>query len=98
SFIACGSDAMAMNFTGSTQGCILLTLSHSHDSGEEIIVKDEDSNVILSYTAQSKFESILLSGKDIKEGETYTVSIGGETQSVTMESLIINISADKGGK
>ena len=98
SFIACGSDAMAMNFTGSTQGCILIKLSQSHDSGEEITVMAEDSNVILSYTPQSKFESILLSGKDIKEGETYTVSIGGETQSVTMESLIINISADKGGK
>lgn len=98
SFIACGSDGMAMNFTGSAQGCILLKLSQSHDSGEEIIVMDKDSNVILSYTPQSKFESILLSSKDIKEGETYTVSIGGETQNVTMESLILNVSADKGGK
>ncbi len=98
SFIACGSDGMAMNFTGSTQGCILLKLSQSHDAGEEIIVMDKDSNVILSYTPQSKFESILLISKDIQEGETYTVSIGGETQNVTMESLILNVSADKGGK
>lgn len=98
SFIACGSDGMAMNFTGSAQGCILINLSQSHDAGEEIIVMDEDSNVILSYTPQSKFESILLSSKDIKEGETYTVSIGGEKQNVTMESLILNVSADKGGK
>ncbi len=98
SLMAFGSDGMAMNFTGSTQGCILLKLSQSHDAGEEIIVMDKDSNVILSYTPQSKFESILLSSKDIKEGETYTVSIGGETQNVTMESLILNVSADKGGK
>ncbi|MCR4648439.1 MAG: carbohydrate-binding domain-containing protein [Lachnospiraceae bacterium] len=98
SLVAAGSDEMAMNFTGATQGAILFNLSKIYDPGEEIIVKDEESNVVLQYTPLCKFESIILSAKDIKEGETYIVTVGGETQSITMETLILNASADKGGK
>ena len=90
SFIACGSDGMAMNFTGAKQGCILLKLPGAHDSGEEITVKDENEDVILSYTPQSKFESILLSSKDINKGKTYTITVGDESMSVTMDALIYN--------
>ena len=79
-----------MNFTGAKQGCILLKLPGAHDSGEEITVKDENEDVILSYTPQSKFESILLSSKDINKGKTYTITVGDESMSVTMDALIYN--------
>lgn len=90
SVIAIGSDGMAMNFTGSTQGCLLLRLSTMHDAGEEIIVKDENSDIIFQYTSLSKFESILLSSEYIEEGKSYTISVGNKKQNVTMGSLILN--------
>ncbi|MBP5528656.1 MAG: carbohydrate-binding domain-containing protein [Lachnospiraceae bacterium] len=98
SFIACGSDGMAMNFTGAAQGSLLIKLSQTHDSGEEITVKDADSNILFKFTPSSKFECILISSEDIKEGETYTITVGTETESVTMESLIINNIGAKGGR
>ena len=98
SFIACGSDGMAMNFTGSTQGSVLISLSESHSKGEKIIVKDEDSNVLLRYTPQSKYKSILLSSEDLKEGSTYTITAGDEIKTVTFDSLILNNTGAKGGR
>lgn len=98
SFIAVGSDGMAMNFTGSTQGSVLISLSENHSQGEEIIVKDEDSNVILRYTPQSKYKSILLSSKDLKEGSTYTITAGDEIKTVTLDSQILNNTGAKGGR
>lgn len=98
SFIAVGSDGMAMNFTGSTQGSVLISLSENHSQGEEIIVKDEDSNVILRYTPQSKYKSILLSSEDLKEGSTYTITAGDEIKTVTLDSLILNNTGAKGGR
>lgn len=98
SFIAVGSDGMAMNFTGSTQGSVLISLSENHFQGEEIIVKDEDSNVILRYTPQSKYKSILLSSEDLKEGSTYTITAGDEIKTVTLDSLILNNTGAKGGR
>lgn len=98
SFIAVGSDGMAMNFTGSTQGSVLISLSENHSQGEEIIVKDEDSNVILRYTPQSKYKSILLSSEDLKEGSTYTITVGDEIKTVTLDSLILNNTGAKGGR
>ncbi len=96
--IAVGSDGMAMNFTGSTQGSVLISLSENHSQGEEIIVKDEDSNVILRYTPQSKYKSILLSSEDLKEGSTYTITAGDEIKTVTLDSLILNNTGAKGGR
>ena len=98
SFIAAGSDGMAMNFNGSTQGSVLISLSENHSQGEEIIVKDEDSNVLLRYTPQSKYKSILLSSEDLKEGSTYTITAGDEIKTVTLDSLILNNTGAKGGR
>ncbi|MCR5848241.1 MAG: hypothetical protein K6G75_09010, partial [Lachnospiraceae bacterium] len=63
-----------------------------------IIVKDEDSNVILRYTPQSKYKSILLSSEDLKEGSTYTITAGDEIKTVTLDSLILNNTGAKGGR
>ena len=96
--IASGSSGMAMNFNATTQGSILVTFSSSHSEGEEIVVKDSDSNVIVSYTPLSKYVSVTVTSPDIKEGETYTISAGGETQTVTMDSLIYGSSFMMGGR
>ena len=96
--IASGSSGMAMNFNATTQGSILVTFSSSHSAGEEIVVKDSDSNVIVSYTPLSKYVSVTVTSPDIKEGETYTISAGGETQTVTMDSLIYGSSFMMGGR
>ncbi len=98
SFIACGSSGMAMNFNAASQGCILLNLSEAHKEGEEVTVTDSDSNVILQFTPLIKYESILLSCEELKEGSTYTITAGDESKTVTIESMITGNMGAKGGR
>lgn len=85
--VAVGSNGMAMNFgSGSTQGSILLNLSGA--AGDEITVKDSSGNVLLTYTPGKSYRSIVVSCAGLTQGESYTVSAGGQEMTVTLDSLI----------
>lgn len=85
--VAAGSNGMAMNFgSDSTQGSILLNLSGS--AGQAVTVKDASGNVILTYTPAKDYRSVVVSSPELKQGETYTVSAGGQETTVTLDSLI----------
>jgi hypothetical protein len=95
--VALGSDGMAQNFdSDSTQGSIMISLQTSASAGSVVTLKDADGNILVSYTAVKEYESIVISSPDIKDGETYTVTVessenGGEILSettVTMDGLI----------
>lgn len=85
--VAVGSNGMAMNFgSASTQGSILLNLSGS--AGQTVTVKDASGNVILTYTPAKDYRSVVVSSPELKQGESYTVSAGGQETTVTLDSLI----------
>ena len=86
--IAAGSFAMAMNFgETSTQGSILLSIPQQ-TAGTEILLKDSAGNVLLTYTADKNFDSLVLSCPELTVGETYTVSAGDYEGEVILEELI----------
>ena len=95
--IAIGSNGMAMNFSSSTQGCALLTLSSTHNAGETVQLKDSKGNVIVSLTAASRFATVLVSSPLMKQGETYTLTAGSETKEFTLEQLLYGQSNGFGG-
>ena len=96
-FIASGMSQMAQNFTeNSTQGAILLSVSSSA-SDREISLTDESGTVLLSYTPQKSFDSIVLSAPQIKQGETYTLTVGDVSQKIEMTSLIYGAAGGNGG-
>ena len=43
---------------------------------------------LATVTAETNYSSILISTPDIKEGETYTIEYGSNSQTITMSSLI----------
>lgn len=45
-------------------------------AGTEIILKDSAGNVIVSYTPELNFAIVILSGPDIRVGESYTITVG----------------------
>lgn len=85
--VALGSSGMAQNFgSESTQGSILLTLS-SYTTGT-VTLKDSSGNVLVSYSSDKKFNSVVVSCPSLVQGGTYTITAGGSDYSVTLTSLI----------
>lgn len=88
-FITAGSSGMAQNFgTDSTQGSILLNLSSSKNEGTKVTVTDSSGKAILTFTPETKYNSLLISSPNIKQGEQYTITAGDETQTIEMTSNI----------
>lgn len=86
-FVAAGANGMAQNFgTGSTQGSILIPASGS--AGQEIVLKDSSGNVLISYTPEKSYSSVLISCPALKQGAAYQIILGGQSTSVTLDSLI----------
>ena len=97
SLIAIGSSGMSMNFSNATQGCALITTQSTHKAGEVVQLEDADGNVLLSLTAARSFASVVVSSPQMKQGETYTLIIGSETQTITLDQLIYGQSNGFGG-
>ena len=93
--LAIGSSGMAMNFSDASQGSILVNFNASY-SGETITITDSDSNIIYTYKSSKTINSVLFSSEDLKKGETYTVSIGDQYQTVTLDSYIYGSSNGMG--
>ena len=85
--IAAGYSGMAQNFgTDSTQGSILLTSQST--STETIRVTDASGNVLAEFTPAKAYTCVVVSTPALKQGGTYTVTMGGESTDVTLDSLI----------
>lgn len=94
--VAAGASRMAMNFSSSTQGSILVTFDNQK-ANTLIKLTDSSGNVLITYTAENSFDSVVLSCPEIKQGEKYTVTVGDITQEVTMDKLIYGETSDFGG-
>lgn len=93
--LAIGSSGMAMNFSDASQGSILVNFNASY-TGETITITDSESNVVYSFDSTKTINSILFSSSELKKGETYTVSIGEQYQTVTLSDYIYGSSNGMG--
>ena len=93
--IAAGASGMAENFTSVDQGTILLTVDTQN--GGEISLTDSSGNVLASWTAEKAYNSVLISCPEIKEGESYTLTAGSYSETITMDSLIYGSGMGMGG-
>ncbi len=86
-FIAASSSGMTQNFgESSTQGSMMVNISGSEN--DNIILQDISGKELLNWTADKAFTCVVISCSDIKQGESYTVSVGNTSQNVTMDDLI----------
>ena len=81
-FIGTGALNMAESFSDSSQGVIALSVG-TQSAGTKIIVKDKQGNEILSHSPELSFQIVIISTPQIKSGESYTVTVGSQTESVT---------------
>ena len=95
--IAAGSSGMAQNFgDSSTQGSIMLTYQ-SFASGK-ISVADSSGNVLAEYTPSKNYNCVVVSCPGLTKGGTYTVTACGQSQSVTLDSIIYGSGSMGGGQ
>ena len=85
-FIASGSAGMAQGFSEeSTQASFVATFSKTVSGN--ISVTDKTGKIIVQTNSDKSFRSVVVSSKDLKVGETYTVKAGSESVSVTLSSI-----------
>lgn len=88
--IACGAVGMEEMFEeeGTTQYAVLHDFTQSFPENTQLTVTDSDGNVILSFTNPKTWQGVIFSSPELKEGETYTVSAGDESEEITLSSYI----------
>ncbi len=85
--VAAGSAGMAENFgSDSTQCSLLVSLSGS--GGDTVTVTDASGNVLVSFTPEKTYQTVVVSSPAFSVGETYTVYAGGSYTTVTFDSVI----------
>jgi len=97
-FVAAGSSGMAQNFgASSTQGAILFNSTNRQQGGSTILLKDESGKVIVSYTPEKQYQSVVVSAPEIQVEGTYLLEMGTDSQSITMSDVIYGNGGGMGG-
>ena len=82
--VAVGSSGMAEDVSSeSKQQAAFVKLDSQADAGD-VILKDADANEIISYTAQKKYDCVIISTAALKAGQTYTLSASGSESEVSL--------------
>lgn len=67
-------------------------------AGTQVTITDADGNVLASYTALDSFSAIVFSSPDLQEGQTYTITAGTVTDTVTLSGLsTVDTTSSMGG-
>lgn len=86
--VAVGGSGMEQGFGDeSTQCSALVNFDEWIDAGETITLTDSNGNKLLTYKADKRFDSVLISTSDMKQGETYTLTAGDQTSTFAMEDV-----------
>lgn len=87
--VAAGSSGMALNFgENSTQGTILVNLTAQQAAGTQITLSDSDGSVIVEYSPDKQYQSVVISAPEIASDGTYTLTAGTESYEITMTGTV----------
>ena len=87
----------ALNDSGSTQKRLVVSLNSTQGVGTKVTIADSKGNVLYENTATTQaFNTLLFSAADLKQDESYTVTVGSESQTVTVNDSL-NTNAENGG-
>lgn len=82
-FIGTGAATMAQTLTGANQG--VLTFNANGSSGSQDEVKDSNGKTVAVFTPSLSYQYLVVTNDEIVSGQTYTVSIGENSMTVTAE-------------
>lgn len=95
--IALGTSSMAENFGSTSTQCAFLVTMNSFGAGETITITDSQGTVLYTGVTVKSANSVVFSSPDLTVGETYTVTIGSISATVTQSSTVVGNSNGFGG-
>lgn len=95
--IALGTSSMTENFGSTSTQCAFLVTMNSFGAGETITITDSQGNVLYTGVTVKSANSVVFSSADLVVGETYTVTIGSTSATVTQSSTVVGNSNGFGG-
>lgn len=95
--IALGTSSMTENFGSTSTQCAFLVTMNSFGAGETITITDSQGNVLYTGVTVKSANSMVFSSPDLVVGETYTVTIGSTSATVTQSSTVVGNSNGFGG-
>lgn len=95
--IALGASSMAENFGSTSTQCAFLVTMNSFGAGETITITDSQGTVLYTGVTVKSANSVVFSSADLVVGETYTVTIGSSSATVTQSSTVVGNSNGFGG-
>ena len=96
--IALGTSSMTENFGSTSTQCAFLVTMNSFGAGETITITDSQGNVLYTGVTVKSANSVVFSSPDLVVGETYTVTIGSTSATVTQSSTVVGNSNGFGGR
>mgnify|MGYP004463060713 CR=1 FL=1 len=88
-FLSTGYSGMAQSFSSdSTQCSYMLTLSSNTSGTTTVTLTDADGKVLLSHETSKSYNSIIVSCPELEVGNTYTLTAGDTSQSITPTSTV----------
>ena len=89
----------SLNDSGSTQNSIVYYLSETQAAGTKVAVADSKGNVIYeNNSTEQAFNTVLFSAADLKSGENYIVTVGEQSETVSISDTVNNIGENRNGK
>lgn len=95
--IALGTSSMPENFGSTSTQCAFLVTMNSFGAGETITITDSQGNVLYTGVTVKSANSVVFSSPDLTVGETYTVTIGSSSATVTQSSTVVGSTNGFGG-
>lgn len=95
--IALGTSSMAENFDSTSTQCAFLVTMNSFGAGETITITDSQGTVLYTGVTVKSANSVVFSSPDLTVGETYTVTNGSISATVTQSSTVVGNSNVFGG-
>jgi len=83
-FIATGATGMAQTLSSSEQGIITINVGNQN-AGTTLTLTDSKGKVLLSQTPELPYSLVILSSPDLVSGESYTLTYGTTTKTITAD-------------
>ena len=86
--LAIGASRMAESFDGDSAQCSFIkTLSQTASAGTRIAILDGDGTALFEHTSAKSFGSVVFSSPALSIGDVVTLVVGGQTQTVSIDSV-----------
>ena len=96
-FIGTGGAGMAENFSSADQGVIAVSVGNQ-SAGSSVTLKNGNGDVVAEVTPDLDYAVVYISTEDMAQGNTYDLTAGDYSESITLsENIYSNLAGGMGG-